>query len=87
MPRATHKFARKKERIKELVMSQQLLVKPLTENAVSQPPETEVNASEVSAFPDFDYRPIPSPRILTVKARIHTISPGKPMRYDFTAEE
>lgn len=68
-------------------MSQRLLVKPLTENAVSQPLEIEANASEASAFPDFEYRPIPSPRVLTVKARIHTISRGKPMRYDFTLEE
>lgn len=68
-------------------MSQQLLVKPLTENAVSQPLETEAKASDASAFLDFEYRPIPSSRLLTVKARIHTISRGKPMRYDFTLEE
>jgi|GEM_PF-3265785 len=68
-------------------MSQQLLVKPLTENALGQTLETEAKASDASAFPDFEYRPIPSPRVLTVKARIHTISRGKPMRYDFTTEE
>lgn len=68
-------------------MSQQLLVKPLAEKIVGQPLDTGANESETSVLPDFEYRPLPSPRVLTVKARIQTISVDKPMQYDFSGEE
>lgn len=68
-------------------MGQQLLIKPLTENAVGQPLEIGANESEASAPFDFEYRPIPPPRVLAVKARIQTISVGKPMHYGFSEEE
>lgn len=65
-------------------MSQELLVKPPIEKAIAQPLGTKADETETSAAFDFEYRPIPSPRVLTVKARIQTISVGKPMQYEFT---
>ncbi len=67
-------------------MSRQLLDKPLTEEAVEQPWGTTETAAGTDVTPDFEYRPIPSRHVLKVKARVQTVTVGKPMEYDFTEE-
>ncbi len=68
-------------------MIQQLLVEPLTKKAAEQPSDTGTDELEANTPLDFEYRPIPPSHVLTVRARIKTISAGKPMRYDLISEE